>query len=157
MAENLNYADSVKTPSLLERSWCHSNNLDNCSKYGRLYTWADANDVCPEGWHLPDETEWNKLFTAVGGQSTACKMLKSQTGWYNNGNGTNAYGFSAFPAGGRRDSGGFYAEGNDALFWSATEYNRDIAYRMDLDDNDESAYLANGLKSYAFSVRCLKD
>ena len=40
MAQNLNYADSVETPSLLGRSWCYDNESANCSKYGRLYTWA---------------------------------------------------------------------------------------------------------------------
>lgn len=38
MAENLNYADSVMTPSLNGRSWCYDNNADSCAKYGRLYT-----------------------------------------------------------------------------------------------------------------------
>ncbi len=80
MAENLNYADSVKTPSLLERSWCYDNKTENCDVAGRLYTWAAAIDsvalydngngvncgdgvnctmpkkvrgICPSGWHLP--------------------------------------------------------------------------------------------------------
>ncbi|MBS7390768.1 MAG: hypothetical protein KIG51_01555, partial [Fibrobacter sp.] len=44
MAENLNYADSVKTPSLKENSWCYGNVAANCEKYGRLYTWAAAID-----------------------------------------------------------------------------------------------------------------
>ena len=78
-------------------SWCFSNDPANCIKYGRLYTWAAAMDsvgtwstngkdcgygvqctpiypvrgICPEGWHLPDKAEWNTLFTAVGGASTA--------------------------------------------------------------------------------------
>ena len=182
MAENLNY----KT----ENSWCGGgSDVDegDCSKYGRLYTWAAAIDsaklykdksidcgygktcilpdtvygVCPPGWHLPDTTEWNKLFTAVGGKSTAGKKLKSQTGWKNykgtSGNGTDAYGFSAFPAGGRRDSGDFYAEGNSAYFWSATEYDSYYAYYMVLYHYSELAFLSNIDKSYAFSVRCLEN
>jgi len=44
MAENLNYADSINYPSMLERNWCYGNELDNCTKYGRLYTWSAAVD-----------------------------------------------------------------------------------------------------------------
>ena len=177
MAENLNYQT--------ENSWCGGGSgttEGNCETYGRLYTWAtamgkdestcgyghecdldtgDVQGVCPDGWHLPDTTEWNKLFTAMGGKSTAGKKLKSQTGWKNykgtSGNGTDAYGFSAFPAGGRRDSGDFYAEGNSAYFWSATEYDSYYAYYMVLYHYSELAFLSNIDKSYAFSVRCLEN
>ncbi|OWV15941.1 hypothetical protein B7992_03950 [Fibrobacter sp. UWH1] len=110
MAENLNYADSTKMPSLKGKSWCYDNKTENCDVTGRLYTWAAAIDsvalandadnpqtcgygktctlptvvqgVCPEGWHLPSYDEWETLFTAVGGSSKAGTALKSQTGWY---------------------------------------------------------------------------
>ena len=82
MAENLNYADSVKTPSLKGKSWCYDGVAGYCEKYGRLYTWAAAKTVCPEGWHLPSYDEWNTLFTAVGGKFTAGTALKSTSGWH---------------------------------------------------------------------------
>ena len=108
MAQNLNYAytdvpykgydytyESYDYTSD-STSWCYNNDANNCSKYGRLYTWAAAMDsvgtwstngkgcgsvttcsptypvcgVCPEGWHLPTKAEFETLFTAVGGQST---------------------------------------------------------------------------------------
>ncbi|MCQ2124367.1 MAG: fibrobacter succinogenes major paralogous domain-containing protein [Fibrobacter sp.] len=109
MAENLNYADSTKMPSLKGKSWCYDNKAENCDVTGRLYIWAAAIDsvalandadnpqicgygvectlptvvqgVCPEGWHLPTYEEWETLFTAVGGSSKAGTALKSQTGW----------------------------------------------------------------------------
>jgi len=176
MAENLNY----KT----ENSGCGGGNGENegdCSKYGRLYTWAAAvgksedecgygktcglsgkvRGVCPEGWHLPDNTEWNKLFIAVGGQSIAGKKLKSQSGWKDydgtSGNGTDAYGFSAFPAGVRIRNGNFSGEGNDAYFWSATEDSSNDAYYMNLDYSHEDASLLYSNKYVAFSVRCLEN
>lgn len=89
MAENLNYADSINSPSLLGKSWCYGNEPDSCTKYGRLYTWgaaidsvALANDpenprecgdsllctdlkyirgLCMEGWHLPSSAELHTL------------------------------------------------------------------------------------------------
>ena len=176
MAQNLNY----KTES---NSYCYNGEESNCSKYGRLYTWAAAMDsvgswsangkgcgygktcsptypvrgVCPEGWHLPTQTEWNTLFTAVGGQSTAGKMLKSTSGWNSSGNGTDAYSFSALPAGGRGGNGHFNYEGNNAYFWSSTDDNSYYAYSMILYYNGDYAGLDDGNEGYGFSVRCVKD
>ena len=171
MAENLNY----KT----ENSWCGGGSDENegdCTKYGRLYTYAAAvgksedecgfgkancgfsgmvRGVCPEGWLLPDNTEWNKLFTAVG--DSAGKKLRSLTGWADNGNGTDAYGFSAFPAGGRKSNGNFGGEGGYANFWSASRYSTDVAFGMGLDYSIESARLEYYRKDNALSVRCVKD
>ena len=177
MAENLN--------NKVDSSWCGGRtdyNEGDCSKYGRFYTWAAAvgksedecgygktcglsgkvRGVCPEGWHLPDTTEWSKLFTAVGGISEAGKILKSQTGWndYNGtsgNNGTDAYGFSALPAGYRSNNGYFFNGGNNAYFWSATEYDSYYAYDMTLGYLYEDAYLGNDDKNLAFSVRCLEN
>ena len=164
-------------------SWCYSNATANCAKYGRLYTWSAAMDsvgtwsangkgcgygktcsptypvrgVCPEGWHLPTQTEWNTLFTAVGGQSTAGKMLKSTSGWNSSGNGTDAYSFSALPAGYRDYNGDYFYEGYDAYFWSSTEYDSYYAYYMYLDYYYDLADLLDNLKYNGFSVRCVKD
>ena len=166
-------------------SWCYDNDPANCAKYGRLYTWAAAMDsvgewstsgkgcgyekkctptlpvrgICPKGWHLPSHDEWNALFTAVGGSSTAGSKLKSQTGWtaYSGFTNKDAFGFSALPAGSRDPIGDYYIEGNNAYFWSSTESDSDDAYYMDLYYDDDSAYLDNIYKFNGFSVRCLKD
>ena len=90
MAQNLNF----KTDS----SFCYNDEEANCTKYGRHYKWAaavgksesecgygnecslpsgDIQGACPSGWHLPSKTEWETLFTTVGGNSTAGKVLKS--------------------------------------------------------------------------------
>ena len=113
--------------------------------------------VCPGGWHLPSKKEWNALFTVVGGDSTAGKLLKSQTGWYNRGNGTDAFGFSALPAGGRNGDGEGYNEGDYAYFWSSTELNSNYAYDVHLGYGGDDAGLLYNIKNNGFSVRCLKD
>lgn len=164
-------------------SWCYENDPANCAKYGRLYTWAAAMDsvgtwstngkgcgymvecsptypvqgICPEGWHLPSITEWNTLFTAVGGRSTAGAKLKSQTGWtaYDGITNEDAFGFSALPAGVRFNKGGYYYdEGIYARFWS---YDSDYAYYIILCYDDDGAYLDFDLKNIGYSVRCVKD
>ena len=109
--------------------------------------------VCPEGWRLPTKTEWEALITAVDEISTAGKFLKSESGWSGDGNGTDAFEFSALPAG--YYSGGYFW-GGEANFWSSTEYDSDDAYRMHLDNSDKVS-LGRAYKNLGFSVRCLRD
>ena len=115
--------------------------------------------ICPEGWHLPDTTEWNALFTAVGGSSTAGEMLKSTSGWNDdkgvNGNGTDAYGFSVLPAGTGYDV--FFDEGDHAFFWSSTEDSSLLAYYIVLHNYSGTVHLHHGMKHNGHSVRCVKD
>jgi len=112
--------------------------------------------VCPPDWHLPTETEWSALFTAVD-RSTSGEVLRSQTGWHFNKNGTDAFGFSALPAGRRYYDGRFDGGGADANFWSATENGYNSAHVMRLYYNYEIAYLNTYGKDYGFSVRCVKN
>jgi len=182
MAENLNYFDKA----LNDRSWCfgasNSTTTANCAVAGRLYTWAAAIDsaklyndksidcghrktctlpdtvygVCPPGWHLPTRAEWDTLFTAVGG-SDAGKVLKSQTGWYDNYGGTDDVGFTGLPVGIRNyDGDAFDDDAFETRFWSATEYSSYGAYYMDLFTSDDAS-VNTGNKHYGFSVRCLQN
>ena len=149
MAENLNF----ETGS----SFCYNNEESDCTKYGRLYKWAAATTACPEGWHLPTKAEFETLFTAVGGQLMAGKVLKSISGWYNSGNGTDAFGFSALPAGFGYDDGDLIDEGYSACFWSSTEDGSYYAYNMELYFLNVNANLFKNYKDNGFSVRCLRD
>ena len=185
MAENLNYADSIKTPSLIGKNWCYANKAENCAVTGRLYTWTAAIDsvklatdadnpqdcgfgkectlpdtvqgICPPGWHLPEKKEWDTLLTKVGGEATALKVLKSQTGWFRKGNGSDDVGFSALPAGDRINNGNFFDIGKLAGFWSASETDYNYAKALDLGYCSNYAALGYYNKSFGFSVRCLKD
>jgi uncharacterized protein (TIGR02145 family) len=138
-----------------------ADNPQDCGYFKTCALPAKVQGVCPPGWHLPDSTEWKTLFAAVGGIDIAGKILRSQTGWKESngtsGNGTDAYGFSAFPAGNRNGNGNFSYEGGLAGFWSATEYSGDFAYYMPLYYYYENAPLDYNIKNYAYSVRCLKD
>jgi len=149
MAENLNCDVSG--------SKCYNNSQDNCNKYGRLYNWEAAKNACPSGWHLPSDAEWATLENAVGGSETAGRKLKSKTGWYNNGNGTDEYGFSALPGGSGNSDGGFDTAGDNGSWWSATEGNAGHAWNRYMLYDYESVDRHDGSKSYLFSVRCLQD
>jgi uncharacterized protein (TIGR02145 family) len=85
--------------------------------------------------------------------------LKAASGWNDNENGTDDYGFSALPGGGRFDDAGFGNAGDNGFWWTATvsEYNSDIAwYRYILGSHDDFLMLT-AYKSWGFSVRCVAD
>ncbi|SOD15627.1 major paralogous domain-containing protein [Fibrobacter sp. UWB16] len=183
MAENLNYAYLQSTENMDSTSFCYDNDPANCDKYGRLYIWAAAMDsagllnddakgcgydvdcspkfpvqgVCPSGWHLPNQAEWLTLYSTVGSKSLALEALKSQNGWCNNSNGTDAFGFSGLPAGyGYEGSyGSFKNNGCYAVFWTSTGNNRWYANYEEL--YYEKEYLSSGNKLYSFSIRCVKN
>jgi len=149
MAQNLNYrADS---------SWCYENRADSCAKYGRLYYWDAARKVCPKGYHLPSKEEWDRLVTTAGGWKTAGDKLKSKSGWNENGNGTDNYGFSALPGGNRNSDGGFDDAGDYGDWWTATECFDGNAYSRFMFYYFGSVYEFNYFKSYGYSVRCVAD
>ena len=167
MAQNLNYNKSG--------SYCGGGVLGtdvegDCSVYGRLYTWADAKDVCPAGWHLPTLSEFKDLVrNADKGWSAdwddtwntdnaAGGKLKSTSGWDDNGNGTDELHFTGLPAGYRYyATSKFYNVGTSADFWSSTPYGASNAYRMNLVKGDAIAYLHSNVVGLSFSVRCMKN
>jgi uncharacterized protein (TIGR02145 family) len=170
MAKNLNYAESG--------SKCYGNVEANCDKYGRLYDWATAMNllsscnssncsgqvsskhqgICPSGWHIPSDAEWDALMTAVGGSSTAGTKLKATSDWYNDGNGMDDFGFAALPGGYGLSVGNFNYVGNFGGWWSSTEYGTSDAYRRYIFYNYEGVGRDyDGKGSVLFSVRCLQD
>ncbi|MDR2554981.1 MAG: hypothetical protein LBC64_06085 [Fibromonadaceae bacterium] len=182
MAENLNY--TVKGSRCYGEGGTLSDSKiqTNCDKYGRLYDWATAmalpsscntstcagqvnpkhRGICPSGWHIPSDADWDALITAAGGIiQTAGKYLKATNGWndYNgeSGNGTDEFGFAALPGGGY-SNGDFSNVGNNGYWWSASEsgaygaYGRSMYYL-----NEFVAWFSGNKGDYLFSIRCLKD
>jgi len=164
LAQNLNYdVPNVSTDV------CYNNSADSCAKYGRLYNWATAmggasssnkvpsgvRGVCPVGWHLPSDDEWTQLTNYVG--SNAGAKLKSTSGWYSNGNGTDAHGFSALPGGYGYSDGSFSHVGKDGLWWSATEDDADYAWFRVMYYDSEYVDRYKFVKTFLLSVRCVQD
>jgi len=150
MAQNLNY----KTES---GSWCYDNKADSCKKYGRLYDWKTAKIVCPKGWKLPSREDWGSLTATMGGGKVAGKRLKAKSGWNENGNGTDDFGFSALPGGLRYSVGYFGYAGYRGRWWTATEYSGGYAYFRFMFYNFDIVYEFNFDKSFGFSARCVAD
>ncbi|MDR2591794.1 MAG: hypothetical protein LBC59_03200 [Chitinispirillales bacterium] len=138
-------------------SWCYDDDPANCEMYGRLYTLEAAKVACLSvGKRLPTNQEWDALVTAAGGSSTAGKKLKSTSGWNNNGNGTNDFGFSALPGGNRSSDGTFNFADNIGEWWTATDGGGNDAYHRYIHGSSDNVYERNDRKRYGFSVRCVE-
>jgi len=147
---------------LNEGAMCYYNNdASNAAVYGALYNGytIDDGDLCPEGWHVPTNDEWNILANELGGANVAGYKMKTAYDWYSrwyeyDGSGSNESGFSAFPAGLRPSS--FLYLGSASYFWSSTDYSSGkIARSLDSDSNQLGINSGGGY--YGFSVRCIKD
>ena len=142
----------------------------NDSIFGYYYNWAAASrvDICPKGWHVPTQTEWQNIVSAAGASTTdGAVKLAGGCLWYStSSSGTNPnnyvhserdkWGFSAVPAGFCNGTT-FTNAGYVAFFWSATQTtNYDARYRY-VGFNNQYVHEGNYGKRYGFSVRCLRD
>ncbi len=161
MAENLKYN--------IDNSVVYENISSNEPVYGRLYTYEQAKQACPDGWHLPSDDEWQALEKLLGlpdeekelefgrGANVGGKLKERGTAlWQSPNDGaTNTTRFSALP-GGFLQGGSFMEKGQGAYFWTSTESGSD-AWTRSLYYAD--SYIARWLndKYLAMSVRCIKN
>jgi len=187
MAENLAYLPSVVGPETVsDTDPCYyvynyygidvttAKTRTNYLTYGVLYNWpavmqgepsSDANPsrvqgICPTGWHLPSDAEWEQLVTHLGGSDNAGGKLKEKgtEHWKEPNEGAdNESGFTALP-GGYRDYGGAFVDiGNYGTWWSSSEYNTNYAWSRYLYYNDSYVGRSCNDKERGFSVRCVRD
>jgi uncharacterized protein (TIGR02145 family) len=133
-------------------SVCYNNDEANCAKYGRLYNWATAKTVCPSGWHLPSDDEWQELVDFAGGDEVAGTKLKAKDS-----NGTDEFGFSALPGGGGFSNGNFYDVGGSGYWWSSAEDTASGAWGRGMDYDYADVYRDINHKTRFISVRCVQD
>ena len=203
MAHNLettHYADGTEIPLVEslsrwdtlgseDKAFCYYNNNDNgeARTYGALYTWAAAlnssgssdnnpsgiQGVCPDGWHMPGDSEWKELEMYLGmtqadadangprGISIGSKLAKLHSLWSDGILETSdqfgTSGFMALPGGGRRYDGTFGRLGENANFWSATEHDTEKAWGRHIYSKYTTVHRYSTVKSDGFSVRCVKD
>lgn len=149
MAENLDFKTSTG-------SWCYENSIDNCAKYGRLYNWETAMQVCPNGWHLPGNSEWAELINYLDRE---CGKLKATEGWNSPNTGAkNSSGFTAIPGGGCNSNGTLFSGiGESGRWWSSSEDNPTDGCFGTLCYNLENIDTGHVNKGQGCSVRCIKD
>lgn len=182
MAENLkiDYKLPQKNDAEVYGNVCYE---DDCDIYGRYYTWSMAMDsaglystngkgcgygttctptypvrgISPKGWHLPSVSEWETLYISMNG-SPNDMQAKGFEQWAQ---ATDAYKFSALPAGSYGHDVGFVHVGKNAVFWTSdfektTLADSTTAHYWDLYINRGSIVHGNVVYG-GFTVRCVKD
>lgn len=156
MAQNLNYKND-------NQSFCFDSDTLFCKEKGRLYTWENALKVCPEGWHLPDSSEYNALIDFVEKNNNGLPTKKSLT------SGTfNIFGFSIILGSGYVVRGEYSNEGGgngNSYFWTASETDG-----LDSSRPPETFARARGIRTssnalvklswekiHALAVRCIQN
>jgi uncharacterized protein (TIGR02145 family) len=174
MADNLrvtrfNNSDEI-TEIINDKKWSETNKsawsiYDNSLKYGQLlgnlYNGNAINDernICPVGWHVPTDSDWEDLIKTIGGTRKAGIKLRATKGWLPSINGTNESGLKCIPGGSRNDRGEFYGAGKFGVWWSSTNDPSGLklyARTLTNDKQDVVSYAANP-KIGAY-VRCVRD
>jgi len=190
MAENLKatvYNDGTEIPlvtdnsvwdELLTDAYCWYNNDQDTYKdtYGALYNWyaVETEKLCPVGWHVPSDYEWNTLEMALGmpqseiyetgfrGTNHGSQLAGNVDLW---GDGVlkdntefGTSGFDALPGGYCSSSNGnFYSIGEFGGWWCEIEYDYYYAYFRSLQRDYSGTRRDNTIKTSGFSVRCIKD
>jgi uncharacterized protein (TIGR02145 family) len=142
-------------------SWFNNDSLSGTST-GALYNWYTANSykLCPAGWHVPDDQEWDSLLLFLGGTENAGIMLKEQgdAHWQKPNDGaTNESGFTAIPGGIRDIVGSFTYYGTKGQWWTTRDTTKELAWYRSLDYNSSSMTRHFSGKNEGYSIRCLKD
>lgn len=168
--------------------YCYDNDLNICDTDGGLYDWNTAMNssmtegtqgICPNGWHIPKDSEWHILENYLTDKGQTCRSPKSLE-WDCETAGTKlkiegSSGFSGILTGERDSNGLFLYQGGAVDFWSSTEF---IPPKMKNDKEIEKVFGSNGNYKYALirglsswssvsrnmykkvsglSIRCLKD
>ncbi len=180
------YITGNQTNNSIIEKWCYGQDVNNCIEYGGLYTWDEAmgysssvsvpsvegpQGVCPIGWHIPSDYEWMCMEmnlgmslseaqeTGNGRGTTEGGLLKETTTahWSSpNSGATNSTGFTALPGGGKTPTYG--SINNTGSWWTATETTSiNAGYRQLNYNNSKIDRYTSTPKTYAYSVRCVKD
>ena len=197
MAEDLNFADSINYENLKGASWIAPQ--DHCNN--RYYTWTAAMNIsqdfckkkyainsrqgiCPDGWHIPSEGEWNELISFVGGDEKAYYTLKDFGNTTEDYPPKDMYGFNAIINEGGlyidaeerdvnsyincsstnqhsycfNDDGIYFYEVGGSSWWSSSDISENYAIKINLPYCCETkAIISKEYKKSAFAVRCVKD
>ncbi|PCJ79981.1 MAG: hypothetical protein COA49_10195 [Bacteroidetes bacterium] len=181
-SENCRYLPSVSPGSLSSTTAPHfyvydyngtdvatAKSTPNYNTYGVLYNYTAVMEpgICPSGWHIPSDLDWQNLeltlgMSVSGASSTGWRgtnqgsQMKATSNWPGNGNGTNSSGFAALP-GGYAYSGWFYYSGFNGYWWSSSSSSSSSTWYRSLYYNYDSVFRFSSSVEYGFSARCMMD
>jgi len=117
--------------------WAYDNDCENVKGYGLLYDWKTSYEVCPPGWRLPNNEEFNQLIEL------------------------NSNGFNFVKGGYRYSSGEYFYLGVEGFWWSSTIYDDEgsivLYYGLIFGGNEELSVSHGFGPRNAHSVRCVKE
>jgi len=176
MQENLNvskYNNGTVIPEVLSSSsWfslksggmVYYNNLSGENFVNsRLYNWYSIDNkrgICPKGWDVPTNSDWDLLISSLGGDLHAGGKMKCKgTAYWMSPNlgATNESNFNGLPGGNRNEFGDFNNLGVSAFWWSANDYDFNNAWFYNINFNFGNIKKINYNKNFGYSVRCIKN
>ena len=138
--------------------------VESLAEFGRLYNLAavqESRGICPVGWHVPTNSEWNDLHAFVSVQGGNGLGLKSTSGWVDVSNGTDDFGFTALPGGMRNGPlHSFGWAGAEGYWWTSTLSPSPVVQSLFYNETDFSVEPSGGggsIYSNGYSVRCIKN
>ncbi len=146
----------------VEKYFYNNDSLNN-KIYGSFYQWNEAmqykidpgsRGICPLGWHIPTQSEFQILADYVQNNGNALKAIGSGTG---NGSGTNSSGFSSLICGYRGNDGYFVYQNGSVRYWTSTQVTPNDANTILLYNNLSNIGMGSGDKEFGYCVRCIKD
>jgi len=149
MSQNLNFKS--------KKSKVYKDDSTYAKKTGRLYSYEESKNVCPDGWHLPTNDEWVALFDYLEGWDVAGGKLKSKTGWaISDAKGTDDVDFKVLPGGYGNEDGTYNGLGQYAYFWFTNDGNDNTPKYKEFRYNDGK--VIQYVEEAGFlSVRCIKN
>jgi len=158
-----NITDAKEWSNLKSGALCNYNNNDSLFEiYGCLYNnyaMTDSRELCPSGWNVPSQSDWDILIAYVG-QSTASIKLK-ETGtehWINQNNDvSNSTDFTALPGGLRIENGDFINLNSWAFFGTKTLDSDSLSRVTILFDDLANPGIGADYRQSGYSIRCIKD
>jgi uncharacterized protein (TIGR02145 family) len=174
MAENLNYgtfintSDSSQSDNSIAEKFCYGNSTSNCNTHGGMYSWDEAmsystadsaQGICPDGWHIPSDTEWSEMevtldpsvvangYQTFRGDSIGTLLIQGGN------SGMNVL-FSGYYAG---SFYGLNATPESVNIWTSTQTAGNAAYKRFLESTNAGVYREDDFKAFAFYLRCIKD
>jgi len=177
MTENLKttlFNDNSPIPNILNDSiwghlrspgycWYNNDSTTNNILYGALYNFyaIETGLLCPTGWHVPNESDWNTLESFLGGNEIAGGKLKDYYTPYWKGPNlciVNNFGFRALPGGERLNiTGIFFGIRERGYWWESTSANNNQAFSRSMSHESKELYRHLTNKKRGNSVRCIKD
>ncbi len=155
--------DNDEWYNLTTPGYCWYNNYSPFKdQYGALYNWyaVTTGNLCPDGWHVPNDANWTTLINFLGGEEIAANKLKEAgtANWNSPNTGaTNESGFTALPCGQRDHYGTFYDLGTYTYLWNSIECDEASSWSKCMNNSEGYVYHMSNNKKKGFSVRCIKD